>query len=493
MDSTFINAFSNEDIDEIESLIECDGFDFEKALIYIAECKGISSTFVERATTLILDKAKQLWDHWNQLYSKLKAHQCPILMTAVYYNNIGFITAVTDRIGNAFWDDGGIVDWTCKCDVTFNKHTFPANSTALHVAIETQNEDIIFELILKRAKFWLRDTNDQSALEKIESIKQDKPEFLEYLYTDYGYDLAMQIIKSSPYNTLDHLHIFLKNGLSTEMVNENGQYLLNTAIEKWDVRVVSALLNHGARVHINKQFTHYKHKFGAILTTPLHVAIEASNVEMVEVLLEEGCDVNAQDARHNTPLHLLCELVGWDKNTYSINKGIAICRLLLEYGSDVNAVDKLQRTSLEITIQHCHYTNYKQIDMILHLISAGSDIQRLFNMRKKEIEDWNRRSFENQFLSLWWMSDFQQLDNLLESGFKFIHLKTKPDPHCNRIIERVVHRQRNPLTLRRISANVIRVHLTPNAWVGREQLPLGPVFDRDFITLGLANKSKTKY
>jgi len=44
-------------------------------------------------------------------------------------------------------------------------------------------------------------------------------------------------------------------------------------------------------------------KSATLLKTPLHVACEGTNKEVVKLLIETGCDPNIRDFDHNTPLH----------------------------------------------------------------------------------------------------------------------------------------------------------------------------------------------
>jgi len=52
-------------------------------------------------------------------------------------------------------------------------------------------------------------------------------------------------------------------------------------------------------------------------------------MDVAELLLDRGADVNARDKRHQTPLH----------ETASLGR-MAVVKLLLEQGTDVNARDK---------------------------------------------------------------------------------------------------------------------------------------------------------
>jgi ankyrin repeat protein len=75
-------------------------------------------------------------------------------------------------------------------------------------------------------------------------------------------------------------------------------------------------------------------------STPLSTAAGKSEIEIADVLLQHGADVNARDEIGRTPL-LVAILNFVD---------IGLLRLLLETGADVNMEDKRGLTSLWATI-----------------------------------------------------------------------------------------------------------------------------------------------
>jgi ankyrin repeat protein len=88
-----------------------------------------------------------------------------------------------------------------------------------------------------------------------------------------------------------------------------------------------SLLNSQHRVDVNEQYkghTEYNYPYN-------------SKVETVQLLIEHGADVTAQDENHLTPLHL------------ASSSGIPeIVRLLLERGARVTAQDKSRKTPLHL-------------------------------------------------------------------------------------------------------------------------------------------------
>ena len=96
--------------------------------------------------------------------------------------------------------------------------------------------------------------------------------------------------------------------------------------------------------------------------SPLHRAVEGDpntereteNLEIIELLLNKGADVNGKDDNDDTPLHL------------SINRNIS--ELLIEHGADVNVKDSFGSTPLHSIIFN------EDKDWVALLITNGADL-----------------------------------------------------------------------------------------------------------------------
>ncbi|WP_339046399.1 ankyrin repeat domain-containing protein [Candidatus Mesenet endosymbiont of Agriotes lineatus] len=93
------------------------------------------------------------------------------------------------------------------------------------------------------------------------------------------------------------------------------------------------------------------------VSTPLCAAIEDGNIEVVRLLIEKGADVNAQGECGNTPLHLAAK-----------NGHTDVAQFLIGNGADVSAQDEYGNTPLHLAAKNGH------TDVARFLIGNGADV-----------------------------------------------------------------------------------------------------------------------
>jgi len=64
------------------------------------------------------------------------------------------------------------------------------------------------------------------------------------------------------------------------------------------------------------------------LYTPLHAAAASGSVNVAQILLESGAEVDSRNSCGNTPLHIAC-----------LNGHSNVCSELTYYGADINALN----------------------------------------------------------------------------------------------------------------------------------------------------------
>jgi len=106
--------------------------------------------------------------------------------------------------------------------------------------------------------------------------------------------------------------------------------------------------------------------------TALHAAVRKGNKQLAEVLISGGADINAGDFGSKTPLH-----------TSAISFQLSMARFLLEKGVDINAKDVLGLTPLHIVVifqrtwaRYGFEKKHKKLvtDMLLFLLENGADV-----------------------------------------------------------------------------------------------------------------------
>jgi hypothetical protein len=101
-----------------------------------------------------------------------------------------------------------------------------------------------------------------------------------------------------------------------------------------------------------------------ILNRPLHAAAKGGQVEMVELLLARGAEVDATTSNGDTALHQIGEDIHVVDDTYSPRR-VAIANLLLARGANANARTSGRRTPL--------HTQADDADVVALLIEHGAE------------------------------------------------------------------------------------------------------------------------
>uniref|UniRef100_A0A914XAP3 Ankyrin repeat and SOCS box protein 8 n=1 Tax=Plectus sambesii TaxID=2011161 RepID=A0A914XAP3_9BILA len=131
-------------------------------------------------------------------------------------------------------------------------------------------------------------------------------------------------------------HILKRN----EKLNINSSFLkttvLSLAVLQKSVNIVELLLNNGADPNKLSQ-----DPLGRI-EPPIFTACRLNQLEIASMLLERGADPNATNYYHHSPL--------W---AAVMERNIDLCEMLIAYGANLNQGDKSGQCALNLAIKYC--------------------------------------------------------------------------------------------------------------------------------------------
>jgi len=146
----------------------------------------------------------------------------------------------------------------------------------------------------------------------------------------------------------------LKNGTDVNAIKDiMGMSPLMVAVEKGSIEIIDILLNNGSDINIK----------GADGTTPLMIAAENGRRDVVEILINKGADINLRNANGVTSLMAAAK-----------SGDINIVKTIIEKGMDVNIQDKEGMTALMNAVRYGH------AGAVQVLLAIGADL----NMKNKD-------------------------------------------------------------------------------------------------------------
>ena len=147
--------------------------------------------------------------------------------------------------------------------------------------------------------------------------------------------------------------------------NENS--FLHLAVEIGSLKACEALLDYLEDVHINAR--------NLLMMQPLHIAAEKGHLQVAQLLVRSGAEINAIDLNGDTPLHFAC-----------VNGHLNVVSWLLTRGPNLQIKNKQGKLSQDLSSPEilCQFQRYSRKTQISHGPSLSVN-SRLEALRSKSL------------------------------------------------------------------------------------------------------------
>lgn len=247
-----------------------------------------------------------------------------------------------------------------------------AGWTALHQAADSGHERVVDILLGEGAQTSVR-TSDIYAVSPLDlAIQSGSKETVRLILQKSDVTVPYMGTDLMPLHAAAHfldddatiVKLLLSKGANIGLEDSRGNSALSYAARQGNERVLRLLLDEGAKVNdtiysllYHPDCWYVQHPWlltvakmilentpvdfcGTPRKTPLRLAVEYHDADLVWSILERGADVNARHSDRSTPLHM----AAWRGRD-------DLVKLLLEYGADVHAKDRTCETALHAAMR----------------------------------------------------------------------------------------------------------------------------------------------
>lgn len=138
-----------------------------------------------------------------------------------------------------------------------------------------------------------------------------------------------EILDAIHNNNICFIQKCIDNKINIDIYNDRDENILLLAIEKENINLIRLIINYIS--DIDNNYNYYS-------LSPLHIACEIGNIEIVQILLEYGANTEINDNKLMTPIFYAAQ-----NNHYNIIK------LLINYKAKINIMDQYNRLPIHLT------------------------------------------------------------------------------------------------------------------------------------------------
>ncbi len=227
--------------------------------------------------------------------------------------DLGADPSAVDSNGNTFLHIAAKEDCTAVISVFLGQANVNAQNsvgnTALHLAAHYGKIEAVNQL-LKRVQVDLKNDTDETALHVACKSYMSEPDVVKLIVDTIIKAHNWSLIDAADIDGNSALHIAAQHGrddlldylkpLNPRLINKNGDSPLHIAAKAGRRELLEEMFEvFNIGININQE--NNKHE------TVLHIAMNNLDIELVEIVLSAGSDLEVQDNRGNTALHILAK------------------------------------------------------------------------------------------------------------------------------------------------------------------------------------------
>lgn len=209
-----------------------------------------------------------------------------------------------------------LLDEGAYIGTTFNEEEKDTHgNNPLHLTIESGNEEVI-RILLERTKWWTKiiplaifnEVNNRGENTLHIAVRTGKKSIVEallaagvnpYAVNEFKNSLLQVAVVHGHLSIVEHL---LLTRINAHVANKEGNTVLHAMAARGDVKLIQALINREkASLFASKLLARLINAQNVKGETALHLAMESLDLVLIQLLIEDGANVNAKNILRKTP------------------------------------------------------------------------------------------------------------------------------------------------------------------------------------------------